>query len=77
MQREMIQANPRWQKKHPWHGCVLVEGDADTTGFGGLKVAQVICFLSFKYLGVLYGFKVYQLFYVNKYIDYHAHKNVF
>lgn len=145
MQREIIRASPSWRSGHPRHDCVFVESEPDKQGFAGLSVAQVTCFLSFKYGGRVYecalvnwfdhfgadvcgvtgmwrvapqydyrrrrltslihidaiyrsahlipvfgsagrvpqdlhhseSLLAYRLFYVNKYIDYHAHQTVF
>lgn len=54
MRSERICAVDSWRKGPPWHDCVFVETDPDSSGMCGLDIAHVQLFFSFIHNNIKY-----------------------
>ena len=64
MHRQCIRSTPKWRQGPPRHDCVFIKKDPELEGMRGLRVAQVLLFLSFTSRHIPYSCALVQWFIV-------------
>jgi hypothetical protein len=54
MHRELIRANPSWQKDRARYDCAFINSEPELDGFHGLSVVRILLFFSFVFDGKTY-----------------------